>query len=55
MRAARAISAPRYYPQNDNNIGGVFTRMGVQIGYDSLFNIMKEFYPDLKRKFRHNQ
>ncbi len=44
-----------YYPQNDKNINGVFTRMGVQIGYDSLFNVMKEFYPDLKRKFRHNQ
>jgi hypothetical protein len=43
-----------YYPQNDRNIGGVFTRMGVQIGYDSLFNVMKEFYPDLKRKFSHN-
>jgi hypothetical protein len=42
-----------YYPQSEHNLGGVFTRMGVEIGYDSLFNIMKEFYPDLKRKFRH--
>jgi hypothetical protein len=25
--------------------------MSVQIGYDALFNILKEFYPDLKRKF----
>lgn len=44
-----------YYPQNEKNIGGVFTRMSVEIGYDSLFNIMKEFYPDLKRKFRHHE
>jgi hypothetical protein len=44
-----------YYPQNERNIGGVFTRMGVEIGYDSLFNLMKEFYPDLKRKFHHSQ
>jgi len=43
-----------YYPQNERNVSGVFTRMGVEIGYDSLFNVLKEFYPDLKRKFRHN-
>jgi hypothetical protein len=43
-----------YYPQDEKNVGGVFTRMTVQIGYDSLFNIMKEFYPDLKRRFSHH-
>lgn len=43
-----------YYPQSERNIDGVFSRMGVQIGYDSLFNILKEFYPDLKRKFSHH-
>jgi hypothetical protein len=40
-----------YYPQNERSVGGVFTRMSVEIGYDSLFNVLKEFYPDLKRKF----
>jgi hypothetical protein len=43
-----------YYPQNERNVSGVFTRMSVEIGYDSLFNVLKEFYPDLKRKFHHN-
>ena len=43
-----------YYPQNERNAGGVFTRMGVEIGYDSLFDVLKEFYPDLKRKLSHN-
>ena len=43
-----------YYPQNQRNVGEVFTRMGVEIGYDSLFNVLKEFYPDLKRKLSHN-
>ncbi len=43
-----------YYPQDQRSIGGVFTRMSVQIGYDSLFNVLKEFYPDLKRKLSHN-
>jgi len=26
----------------------------VEIGYDSLFDVLKEFYPDLKRKLSHN-
>ena len=43
-----------YYPQNERSVSGVFTRMSVEIGYDSLFNLLKEFYPDMKRKFRHN-
>jgi hypothetical protein len=43
-----------YYPQSERSVGGVFTRMSVEIGYDSLFNVLKEFYPDLKRKFSHN-
>ncbi len=43
-----------YYPQNERGLGEVFTRMGVEIGYDSLFNVLKEFYPDLKRKFQHH-
>jgi hypothetical protein len=41
-----------YYPQNERGIGGVLTRMSVQISYDAMFNILKEFYPDLKRKLR---
>ena len=44
-----------YYPQSERSVSGVFTRMSVEIGYDSLFNLLKEFYPDLKRKFRHNR
>jgi hypothetical protein len=43
-----------YYPQNERSVSGVFSRMSVEIGYDSLFNVLKEFYPDLKRKFSHH-
>lgn len=52
--ASGAISMT-YYPSNERTVGGVFARMSVEIGYDSLFNLLKEFYPDLKRKFRHRQ
>jgi hypothetical protein len=39
-----------YYPKDERNVSGIFSRMGVQIGYDSLFNVLKEFYPDLNHK-----
>ncbi len=38
-----------YYPQNERSVSGVFTRMSVEIGHDSLFDTR-----DLKRKFSHN-
>jgi len=38
-----------YYPQSERGFGGIMTRMGVQIGFDSLFNVLKEFYPDIRR------
>ena len=41
-----------YYPRGDRRVADIFTRTGFQMGYDSMFNVLKEFYPDLKRKFR---
>ena len=40
-----------YYPSSQRGIGNVATRAGFQLGYDALFNVLKEFYPDLKKKF----
>ena len=42
-----------YYPRNERGIGGIFSRMTVQISYDAFFNLCKEFYPDVKRKLFH--
>ena len=43
-----------YYPRGDRHVSDIFTRTGFQLGYDAMFNVMKEFYPDLKRKlYRH--
>ena len=47
--ASGAISTA-YYPREDRNVGGIFTRMSTQIAYDSLFNVLKEFYPDISKK-----
>ena len=42
-----------YYPSGDRRVSDILTRTGFQMGYDAMFNVLKEFYPDLKRKFRH--
>jgi hypothetical protein len=39
-----------YYPRDDRNLSGIFSRMSTQLGYDALFNVLKEFYPDLHHK-----
>jgi hypothetical protein len=39
-----------YYP-TEQGFGQTFTRMGTQIATDSLSNVLKEFWPDIKRKF----
>lgn len=41
-----------YYPKSERAFSDVATRAAFQIGYDALFNIVKEFYPDIKKKFR---
>jgi hypothetical protein len=43
-----------YYPSGERRFSDILSRTGFQMGYDSLFNILKEFYPDLKRKFHKN-
>ena len=47
--ASGAISTA-YYPSDERNVSGIFARMSTQLGYDSLFNVMKEFYPDISKK-----
>lgn len=43
-----------YYPRGDRGFEDILTRTGFQMGYDAMFNVLKEFYPDLKRKFLHH-
>ena len=45
-----------YYPDN-RNVTDAATKLGVQIGVDMASNILKEFWPDLNRKFskKHRQ
>ena len=39
-----------YYPAADRSLGNTLNKWGQQIGLDTGFNIMKEFWPDVQRK-----
>jgi hypothetical protein len=38
-----------YYPQQDRSASGVFEDWGINLAYNSAYNVLKEFYPDLLR------
>lgn len=45
-----AISTYSYHPSSDRNLSNVASVWGTQIGYDGLTFVVKEFWPDIKRK-----
>jgi hypothetical protein len=38
-----------YYPEQDRSVSGVFQDCGINLAYNSAYNVLKEFYPDLLR------
>jgi hypothetical protein len=49
---AAAISTYSYHPESDRKIGNLANTWGTQLGLDSFGFMMKEFWPDLKRRFK---
>jgi hypothetical protein len=44
-----------YYPKQDRNVAGTFKGWGINLGYNTGYNVLKEFYPDfLKLLSRHH-
>ena len=39
-----------YYPVETRNVADNVQKLGIQIGTDGFSQVMKEFWPDLKRK-----
>jgi hypothetical protein len=42
-----------YYPSADRSAINTLTRWGTQVAWDTVANELKEFWPDLRRKFHH--
>jgi hypothetical protein len=45
------ISTYSYHPESDRKIGNVTATWGAQLGSDVFGNMMKEFWPDIRRHF----
>ena len=46
-----AALAVTYYPKSERDFSDVAERAGVQFAFDAGFNVLKEFYPEIERKF----
>lgn len=49
--AAAAISTYSYHPDSDRGFGAVISVWGTQVGWDVGTYILKEFWPDLRKKY----
>jgi hypothetical protein len=38
-----------YYPEQDRSASGVFQNWGINLAYNSAYNVLKEYYPDFLR------
>jgi hypothetical protein len=48
--AAAGISTYAYHPSGDRTLANTASVWGSQVGYDALTYVIKEFWPDLRRK-----
>jgi len=49
---AQAGLSNLYYPRQDRTVKGTFTGWGINLAYNSMYNILKEYYPDFLRKLK---
>jgi hypothetical protein len=49
------ISTYSYHPKGDRNISNTASVWGTQVGYDTITIVVKEFWPDIRRKISHKQ
>jgi hypothetical protein len=47
------ISTYSYHPHDERNIPNALSVWGSEVGYDTLTIVVKEFWPDLRRKLSH--
>jgi hypothetical protein len=50
---AAGISTYSYHPQGDRNLPNTLSVWGTQVGYDTITIMVKEFWPDIRKKISH--
>jgi hypothetical protein len=48
-----AVAISNAYYGDNSDVGDAVSKLGIQLGVDMASNILKEFWPDLQRTFRH--
>ncbi len=49
---AAGASTYSYHPHEDQNVRNALSVWGTQVGYDTITYVVKEFWPDIRRKMR---
>ncbi|MGD0414556.1 MAG: hypothetical protein ABSA80_04320 [Terriglobales bacterium] len=49
---ASGISTYSYHPRGDRTVGNTASVWGSQVGYDTITLVVKEFWPDIRRKLK---
>jgi len=49
---ASAISTYSYHPRGDRTVGNTASVWGSQVGYDTITLVVREFWPDIRRKLK---
>ncbi|MGA2419397.1 MAG: hypothetical protein ABSG69_04895 [Candidatus Acidiferrum sp.] len=52
--SAAAISNYTYHPHSDRGFGNVSETSGTQIGFDVATYMLKEFWPDIRKRLKHH-
>ena len=47
---AAGISTFSYYPKSNQNVSNVMSVWGTQLAFDSFVTVLKEFWPDIRRR-----
>jgi len=50
--AAAAISTYSYHPRDERTLSTTASVWGTQVGYDTITIVVKEFWPDIRRKLK---
>lgn len=49
------IASYTYHPAEDRKLGNIASVWATQVGYDTLTNVIREFWPDMRRKMLKNK
>jgi hypothetical protein len=52
---AAGISTYSYHPREDKTLGNTASVWGSEVGYDTITIVVKEFWPDIRRKLSKNK